>query len=168
MLAGGQTMRFYFFRHGIAEDAQEPDFDDAARRLTDKGIERIQDAGRALVRLNIKPTRIYTSPRLRACQTAEILAEALNIPVMVQEELNFGFNPSLIEPLIADLGGEDEVMFVAHEPDLSVTIADLTGGGAVDMKKGGIARVDLISRAPLRGTLIWALTPKVLDVLARG
>jgi hypothetical protein len=35
------------------------------------------------------------------------------------------------------------------------------------MKQGGIARVDLISRSPLRGTLVWALTPKVLDVIAK-
>ncbi len=160
-------MRLYFFRHGIAEDAQGPEFDDFSRRLTDKGIEKIHNAGVALARLSVKPTRLYSSPRTRARQTADILSQHLGIPVLVQEEVNFGFNPSLIEPLIADLNGEDEIMFVGHEPDLSVTISLLIGGGEVDMKKGGIARIDLISRAPLAGSLIWALTPKVLDVIAK-
>lgn len=160
-------MRLYFFRHGIAEDIQGPEFDDFNRPLTEKGAERIHDAGIALVRLSVKPARLYSSPRIRARQTADILSQHLGIPALIDEALNFGFNAALIEPLIADLGAEDEIMFVGHEPDLSVTIATLIGGGEVDMKKGGIARLDMISRTPLRGTLIWALTPKVLDVIAR-
>src|SRR5262249_7585280 len=160
-----EWMRLYFFRHGIAEDAQEPDFDDFPRRLTDKGAERIQAAGVALVRLGIKPARIYSSPRPRAKQTADILAAALKLPVTVEEGVNLGFNLAVIEPLLAGLNGEDEVMFVGHEPDLSMTIAALITGGEVDMKKGGIARVDIISRTPLRGTLLWLLTPRVLDVI---
>lgn len=161
-------MRFYFFRHGLAEDAQAPDFDDFARPLTEKGAERIQAAGQALARLSIKPTRLYSSPRLRARQTADILAKALGRELIIREELNFGFNALSIEPLVEGLNAEDEAMFVGHEPDLSVTISVLVGGGEVDMKKGGVARIDLISRSPLRGTLIWLLTPRVLDALAEG
>lgn len=159
-------MRLYFFRHGIAEDAHEPDFDDFARPLTDKGAEKIQAAGVALARLGIKPVKIYTSPRLRASQTANILSKALNVPATPDEAVNFGFNLDLVEPLIAGMNGETEVMFVGHEPDLSMTISALITGGEVDMKKGGIVRVDLISRSPLRGTLLWVLTPRVLDALA--
>ena len=161
-------MKLYFFRHGIAEDSQGPEFDDFARRLTDKGVERIEFAGAALAKLGVKPTHLYSSPRVRARQTADILAKALNIAVTVREEVNFGFNNTLIEPLIATLTGEDEVMFVGHEPDLSVTISVMIGGGAVEMRKGGVARVDLISHSPLRGTLVWVLTPKVMDVVAQG
>jgi phosphohistidine phosphatase len=159
-------MRLYFFRHGIAEDAQAPDFDDFARRLTEKGIERIQAASLALDRLGVKPVRLYTSPRLRARQTAEILAETLKVKADIREEVNFGFNPTLIEPMITGLTNDDEVMFVGHEPDLSVTVSRLIGGGEIEMKKGGVARVDIISHTPLRGTLVWLLTPKVLDVIA--
>lgn len=160
-------MKLYFFRHGIAEDVKGPEFDDSARRLTDKGIEKIEAAGKALAKLGVKPDRLYASPRIRAKQTAEVLAKALGLEAVTKDEVNFGFNAKLIEPLIADLGGEDEVMFVGHEPDLSMAVSSLVGGGEVDMKKGGMARVDVISRHPLRGTLVYVLTPRVFDVMAK-
>ena len=85
-------MRLYFFRHGYAEDAQPPEFDDFPRRLTDKGVERTEVTGHALEKLGVKPTLLYTSPRVRARQTAEILAKALGVAVSVREEVGFGFN----------------------------------------------------------------------------
>jgi phosphohistidine phosphatase len=158
-------MELYFFRHGQAEDAQGPDFDDYTRKLTDKGIERTQAAGLALIKLNVKPARIYTSPRLRARQTADILGEALDIVPEARDEVNFGFNPQLIPTLITDIPNDGAVMFVGHEPDLSITVGALTGGGEVEMKKGGMARVDLLARSPLRGVLMWLLAPRMLEVI---
>jgi len=158
-------MQLYFFRHGHAEDAQAPEFDDFARNLTDKGVERTQAAGRALVRLGIKPARLYSSPRVRARQTADILAAALGVEVLVREEVNFGFNMRMVGPLVSDINNEDAVMFVGHEPDLSITVSALAGGGEVEMKKGGMARVDLIARSPMRGILISLFSPRTLEVI---
>lgn len=158
-------MELYFFRHGHAEDAQGPDFDDFARKLTDKGVERTQAAARALQKLGVKPARIYTSPRLRARQTAEILSSTLGIAPEAREEVNFGFNPQSIPALINDLPSDLAVMFVGHEPDLSITVGALVGGGEIEMKKGSVVRVDLLARTPLRGVLLWVLTPRVLDVV---
>jgi phosphohistidine phosphatase len=159
-------MELYFFRHGHAEDAQGPDFDDFARKLTDKGVERTQAAGRALHKLGVKPARIYTSPRLRARETADILSTSLGVTPEAREEVNFGFNPHLIPALINDVGNDTAVMFVGHEPDLSITVGSLVGGSEIEMKKGGIARVDLLARTPLRGVLLWVLTPRILEVVA--
>ena len=159
-------MELYFFRHGHAEDAQGPDFDDYARKLTDKGVERTHDAAKALHKLGVKPARIYTSPRLRARQTADILSTTLGVIPEARDEVNFGFNPQYIPGLIHDLTNDLVVLFVGHEPDLSITVAALVGGGEIEMKKGGIARVDLLARTPLRGMLMWVLTPRVLEVVA--
>jgi phosphohistidine phosphatase len=160
-------MRLYFVRHGHAEDAQAPDYDDAARALTTESIARIVAAGSALNRLHIKPARLYSSPRVRARQTAESLAQALGVTVMVMEAVNFGFNPRQAEALIVEASQDDEIMFVGHEPDMSMTVAALIGGGEgeIVMKKGSIARVDVITRSPLRGALVWLLAPHVLDAL---
>ena len=49
-------------------------------------------------------------------------------------------------------------MLVGHEPDFSATIAELTGG-AVTVKKAGVARVDLDEQT-MRGTLVWLLPPR--------
>ncbi|MEO8612777.1 MAG: histidine phosphatase family protein [Chloroflexota bacterium] len=159
-------MKLYFFRHGHAEDADGPEFDDFARRLTDKGIERTEAAARALVKLGVKPTRLYSSPRVRARQTADILAKGLGVNVLVRDEVGFGFSADFVGPLIVDAGTDAEIMFVGHEPDLSITVTKLVGGGELVMKKGGMARVDLFSTAPLRGALVWVIPPKVFDDLA--
>ncbi len=159
-------MELYFFRHGHAEDAQGPDFDDFARKLTDKGVERTVAAAQALLKLGVKPARIYTSPRLRARQTAEILATTLGMVAEARDEVNFGFNQHHIPALINEIPNDLSVMFVGHEPDLSITVSALIGGGEIEMKKGGIARVDLLARTPLRGVLLWVLTPRVLEVAA--
>jgi len=158
-------MELHFFRHGHAEDAQGPDFDDFARKLTDKGIERTQAAGRALHKLGVKPVCIYTSPRLRARQTAEILANELGLVPEAREELNFGFNPHLIPALINDIPNDTAVMLVGHEPDLSITVGALVEGGEIEMKKGGMARVDLLARTPMRGVLMWLLTPRAFELI---
>ncbi len=158
-------MELYFFRHGHAEDAQGPDFDDFARKLTDKGVERTRAAGRALHKLSVKPARIYTSPRLRARQTADLLAIELGVVPEAKQELNFGFNPQLIPALINDIPNDSALLLVGHEPDLSITVGALIGGGEIEMKKGGVARVDLLARTPLRGVLMWVLTARVMELI---
>lgn len=158
-------MELYFVRHGQAEDTQPPDFDDFARKLTDKGTERTAVAAKVLAQLDLKPAVLYSSPRLRARQTAEILAYAMGVTVTVREELNFGFNAAMLPPLLGDIANDQQVMFVGHEPDLSITVSGLIGGGDIEMKKGGVARVDLVARSPLRGVLFWVLTPRILDAI---
>ncbi len=158
-------MKLYFFRHGQAEDAQMPDFDDFTRELTDKGIERTQAAGEAIIRLGVKLTCLYSSPRLRARQTADVLGKVLGVDVIVREEVGFGFHVHTVENLIAGLDPRAEVMFVGHEPDLSATVSAIIGGGEILMKKGGMARVDISDERPLNGALVWMLAPRVFDLI---
>lgn len=53
-------------------------------------------------------------------------------------------------------------MVVGHEPDFSAMIGGLTGGSRVEMKKGGLARVDLASPSSSDGTLVYLLPPRAL------
>ncbi|MEZ4668884.1 MAG: histidine phosphatase family protein [Anaerolineae bacterium] len=158
-------MELYFVRHGQAEDSQPPDFDDFARSLTEKGAERIHSVGKVLAKMGLKPAVLYSSPRLRARQTGEILAGILNVNLTLCDDLNFGFNPLVLPNLIQDFSKDQQIVFVGHEPDLSITVSSLIGGGELEMKKGGVLRVDLVARTPLRGVLFWALTPRVLDAM---
>ncbi len=158
-------MKLYFFRHGHAEDAQMPDFDDFTRALTPKGIERTEAAGKALVKLGVQPARLYSSPRARSRQTADILAKSLGTEVIVREEVGFGFHVAAVEALIAGLDASAEVMFVGHEPDLSATVSALIGGGEVVMKKGGLARVDIPEDRSLQGALVWLFAPRIFEAL---
>ncbi len=156
-------MRLYFLRHGIAEDLSSSDF---ARELTKRGRKRLANAAAVIKRLGIQPAAIFSSPRLRSLQTAQIVAAELEVDVTVSEAVNFGFDLSDVQSLTRDLGAADDVMFVGHNPDMSELVNELTGSD-VAMKKGGLARVDIFGRAAARGELVWLIAPKVFDALSR-
>lgn len=157
-------MRIYFFRHALAEDNADGKLADAERQLTAKGVARTEQAARFLDALGVRPGVLYTSPLVRAVETANILGERLRLAVKVAPALAPGFNAEALEALLPGMGDDDEVMLVGHEPDFSSTITALTGLGRVVVKKGGLARVDVVATAPLRGSLVWLLTPKIMDL----
>lgn len=155
-------MKLYFLRHGEAEPGGS--ISDHERQLTAKGEERVAAAAEVLVALGINPLTIFSSPRVRALQTAEIVANALEQPVHVREEVNFGFDLDAIETLLNHVPAGSDVMFVGHEPTFSLAIGELTGADVV-MKTGGLARVDLELGYALRGTLVWLIAPKVFNAI---
>jgi phosphohistidine phosphatase len=155
-------MRLYFFRHAIAHDASE-NMTDAERPLTKAGIANTERAAQMLVALGLKLDYLFSSPLLRARQTADILAPALGVLVDERKEVAPGFSITSIEPLLHGMDHGNEIMFVGHEPDFSRTISSLVGGRLV-MKKGGLARVDIVSYEPLLGELVWLLAPKVFEI----
>lgn len=155
-------MRLYFLRHGHAEVGGT--IEDHDRQLTEEGRQFTAAAARLMARIKLKPHHIYSSPRARARQTAEIVSEALGIPVEIRDEVNYGFNIAAVEHLLEHEGMNAEIMFVGHEPSMSTVIGDLTGG-LVAMKKAGLARVDLRQRTPPRGELVWLIPPRVFSAL---
>ncbi len=157
-------MRYYFLRHGIAEDMAEDDF---SRQLTARGRRRVAASAKVMKRLNLRPARIFSSPRLRARQTAEIVGDTLRLPVSLADEVNFGFDLNDINRLTRESRVDDEIMFVGHNPDMSLLVHQLTGVDA-SMKKGGLARVDLLGKQARHGELVWLIAPKVFDALSKS
>jgi len=155
-------MRLYFLRHGHAESGLS--VSDHDRQLTTEGVKRLQTATKVMKALKVKPTMIYSSPRVRAQQTAQIVSERLKRPMALREEVNFGFDAAAVAKLIGEHTDSDDLMFVGHEPTFSMTIGTITGAHVV-MKKGGLARVDLLDRRDLSGDLLWLIAPKIFDVL---
>jgi len=155
-------MRLYFLRHGHAEPGIS--VSDHERQLTTEGVSYLQTAAKVMKKLKIRPTHLFSSPRVRAQQTADIVSGVLNIPVQIREEVNFGFDTNAVHTLIDDLPENAQVMFVGHEPTFSMTVEAIAGGRII-MKKGGLVRVDLIDPQRLRGDLIWVIAPKVFNAL---
>ena len=154
-------MRLYFLRHGIAEDLAPSDFE---RELTERGRRRVAASAEVMRRLELAPSQIFSSPRLRARQTADIVAQALGQTVTLAESVNFGFSLADLRRLTKNLPADAEVMFVGHNPDMSLLLSEIAGLDA-SMKRGGLARVDVIGNAVAEGELVWLIAPKVFDAL---
>jgi phosphohistidine phosphatase len=153
-------MRLYFLRHGIAD---WPDWDparDHERPLTKDGMKKLRDQARRLANLGVKFDAILSSPYTRAYQTADIVAGKLGLEVKTEPLLAPGFNPDKLAEIVKSFDEDQALLLVGHEPSFSTVIAELIGGGRVQMKKGALARVDV--NRELHGELVWLLQPKVL------
>ena len=67
----------YIVRHAIAADRGEQWPDDTKRPLTEEGINRFKEAVEGLAWLGVEIDEIFTSPLVRAKQTATLLADGL-------------------------------------------------------------------------------------------
>lgn len=158
-------MHLLVFRHGVAED-HAADGTDAARALTEQGVERTRAAARGLAKLVDAPQTILSSPKLRALQTAREAAAVFGREVEVMDDLADGPPDAALAALAAR--PEGSAMIVGHEPMLSELVEQVcTGGrrvGFVQMRKAGCAYLDVsfdTAGAP-SGTLLWLATPKML------
>jgi len=156
-------MILYFLRHGVAGNREEWQDDDALRPLTKKGMKNMVRQAESLADLDLDLSIILTSPLARAFQTADIVAHELKLgEKLVQDErLAPGFGIEELAQVLKDHTDAENIMLVGHEPDFSQTIADLVGG-RVQLKKGGLARVDVTSADPLQGELVWLLPPRMM------
>ncbi|MGI8557223.1 MAG: SixA phosphatase family protein, partial [Solirubrobacteraceae bacterium] len=109
-------------RHGEAEPHGARS--DAERRLTARGEAQSRAAGAALAAIGASFEPLYTSPRLRALDTARLLSLALHCEPVVHQELSGGFGAREAGELLA---AHESVCIVGHEPDLSMLAHDCCG-----------------------------------------
>jgi phosphohistidine phosphatase len=161
-------MELLVVRHAVAferDPAKWPE--DRERPLTKQGARSFRRAARGLASITEPPDVVLSSPFVRAWRTAEILHD-VGWP-----------EPQPLEALAADRGPEqaiaalvewrslERVAIVGHEPMLGRICRILTGYGAIELKKGAVARLGVSALEPGGATLRWLLPPKVLRRLAR-
>jgi phosphohistidine phosphatase len=154
--------QLWLLRHGEAVPHEsKPDGD---RELTPRGERQALAAGEGLGRLGVEFDVCYTSPKVRARDTARLACQALNIEPVEEESLADGFDRDDALELLMRHGPDARVLVVGHEPSFSQVVHDFTGG-QIDFKKGGVAAV----RAERTGgELLVLLRPKELEALARA
>jgi phosphohistidine phosphatase len=159
-------MILYFFRHGLAGNQHDWMGDDRERPLTQKGKNELEISAETLTRMHLGLDQIITSPLTRARQTAAILAGPLKLKKSLQEDerLAHGFDIQKLGELLAAHTDAKVLMLVGHEPEFSAVISELTGGSRIELKKGGLARVDIMDPATLEGVLVWILPPQILTL----
>ncbi len=154
-------MQLYFLRHGAAD---WPDWDpaqDHLRPLTREGVRKIKAEAKAMAAWGVTFDAVLSSPYTRAWQTADIVAETLGLEAVEEPRLAPGFNFDRLGEIVRQRPAAAALLLVGHEPTLSLTISQLIGGGRLVMKKGALARVDVITPEPLSGQLIWLVSPRL-------
>jgi phosphohistidine phosphatase len=158
-------MRLFLIRHGLAAP-RAAGVADASRPLTPRGRARFRRAVRGLARLGVRFDRVYHSPKLRAVETADLVAPTVQGETVVTS--NLARAPG--EPLLAEIRG-DVVALVGHEPMLSslaawLVLGDKSRGAKFELKKGGAIVLDGELR-PGAMRVVALLPPKALRKMAR-
>jgi phosphohistidine phosphatase len=152
--------QLWLLRHGeaVPHDSKPDD----ERELTPRGRGQSETAGRGLAKLGVEFAACYTSPKVRALETAQLACRALNIEPAIAQSLGGRFDRDDALEVLRAHGPEDRVLVVGHEPNFSQVVLDFTGG-RVDFKKGGVAAIRVERTA---GELIVLLRPRELEAIA--
>ncbi len=133
-------MELYLMRHGIAFEQFEWKGDDFSRPLTEEGWAKTRDVLEAVLKKeSFKPKEIWSSPLVRAQQTAQIASEVLRLKVRTCDALACGASVKKLRAYFEKKKLGSSAMFVGHEPDMGEMLGDLTGGEPQPFKKAGIA-----------------------------
>jgi phosphohistidine phosphatase len=161
-------MQLYIVRHGIAIDREDPKCPpDPERYLTDEGDEKTKQVAKGVAALQAGVDLLLSSPYVRANQTAEIFAQALDYPrqkIRRTDLLLPGAEPSLLFRELAKEKQASSVFLFGHAPQLDDIIATALGSKrhVTALKKAGVALIELKRVSPPIGQLVWLATPKLL------
>jgi len=160
-------MVVYLVRHGIAIDREDPNCPpEVERYLTREGVKKTRSVAKSIHAAAIDPTIFVSSPYVRCMQTAEIFADVFGYDSgKIRQSLNLrpGSNPV---DFLKEAGGSkaQEIICFGHAPNMDQLIAHMVGARSpiTELRKAGVACVDMNSMIGGKGTLQWAVTPKLL------
>ncbi|HYN69513.1 MAG TPA: histidine phosphatase family protein [Candidatus Eisenbacteria bacterium] len=138
----GSRIELYFLRHADAGDPYAWEGEDAARPLSGKGRRQAERLGAHLARIGLQVDLILTSPKLRAFETATIVAEAIGTKPEVDDRLGDPLSLELVEAILTGRDPVRSAMLVGHDPDFSELLAELIGIDELPLRKGALARLD--------------------------
>ena len=156
-----RRLRLYLIQHGEAvAKGVHPD-----RPLTDSGRDDVRLVGTLLAGAGVKISRIINSGKVRARQTAEILASAV-APGIAVDNVTSGLAPNDSTDWLANAidGWAGETLVVGHLPFMGRMVSRLVAGseerGVVDFRP---ATVVCVEREEAGGgwTIVWMVRPEL-------
>jgi len=153
-------MKVYLVRHGEAVSSQS----DPKRPLSEQGIADVRKVASFIKPLGISVEHIWHSGKLRAAQTAEILAESISVTKDCSVHNNLGPNDDVA--IIADEieAYNTNTMIVGHLPFLPYLISLLvTGNETANIIAFDAVSISCLNRSdPGQWQIEWTITPKIL------
>lgn len=160
-------MELYLMQHGSCLSKEI----DPEMPLSPVGRDQIRRSAAAARMLGLGFDRIVASPKLRARQTAQAVAEAVGYPVediVVGEAVKAMSEPARSLDFLRSLHAED-VLVCGHLPNLALLASYILCGDmslSIAVENGGLTCIELPvdpARAPL---LRWHLSPMQLQLIA--
>ena len=151
-------MKVYLVQHGIPKHEEE----DPRRPLSSQGIEEVKRVAEHLSRAGIRVTDIYHSGKLRARETAEILAERLMPEGLNEAE---GLKPLDDPALWAERieKASTDIMLVGHLPHLQKLSSLLITGDqekrVIAFRQGGVVCLEIDTEG---WAIKWIVTPEII------
>jgi len=152
-------MKLYLMQHGEAlREEEHPE-----RPLTERGKEDVERVAAFLARAGIRIDLIRHSGKLRAAETANIVARQLRIPEVVAAVS--GINPNDdVQPVAEELQRETQaIMLVGHLPFLSrlasYLLAGEPGKALVQFQMGGVV---CLAQQEGQWGFAWMVVPELL------
>jgi len=130
-------------RHGDALPAA--DGGDEARRLSPRGQRDLERLALHLAGLRWRPERAFTSPLVRARDSARIVLHraAPNLAPTVMDALRPEGEPAGVVDALAEAGlTQGHILLVGHQPMLGELARSLAGGEAPGFAPGDLVRVE--------------------------
>ena len=119
-------MDVYIMRHGEASFKADSDIN---RALTERGRAEVLRSVKDLSSLSKPIEAIYSSPYLRAKQTAEIAQTELSVPVTIQPRLTPDYNPEKVTDWLYQLSESvSSVLITAHMPLVGKLVSLMVDG----------------------------------------
>lgn len=153
-------MKILLVRHAEAVPSERM-MDDASRWLTQAGRSMAQAQGARLAKTGVSLSYLWTSPLVRAVQTAERMAHSLSfegeIGVLSELHPDHGTTRQLVSCL-TNIEPEANVMWVSHMPKVCALVSDLTG---IEVPPFRTSQVVQMAFNPSEGLarLEWSLEP---------
>jgi len=121
-------MLLTLIRHGEALAPNAP-LGDEGRALSLHGRRQASATGEALASRGLRPTQIWSSPLVRAVQTAELVAAALPYDGLIaaRGDLYSHSHPLDLITTIRAAGENASIIAVGHEPFMSTAASQLLG-----------------------------------------
>lgn len=177
-------MLLFLLRHGIAEDFG-PDGTDASRPLSDRGVRRAEQASPGLAWMIREAAGregeagepeigLFSSPKIRAWQTAQLLGRCLETGVTLLETLADEEPARTLSWIQSASDKIPAAVLTGHQPQLGLLAGRLLLPKAtswmLDLKKGACALLKLSRRprwepAGSQASLEWLLPPRALRKL---
>lgn len=154
-------MELILVRHAKAEEKRDG-LDDRQRHLTEKGVTKftrlMPQVQKKLESQQYRNLVIWSSPACRAAETAEILADHLDISIDSYHDFIYTGEFEEFEKALSQASDDTTLILVGHEPTWSLWTAQIAHRN-IHFKKGGIVCLELTSRQPVEAVIAWQIQP---------